>query len=433
MAAVVGLALLALIGLFGLMSLLPAPSRPDVPVALTDAPTIAPLTAAPPAVGVTSTARSSATAAEASASPSEPLAAQVDDVAITVAEWRVATLVDSLMSRLTGQALPTAEETLQRLINETLVLRAAGLDAVALPLDEAEAHIQRMQTQYGISDQQLMTGLTSSGLLRQDLMRRTARLILVERGMAVVATQHPDLDAWLAQARSGSSIVVYSESPPEQTEVGGPATTPPTATATETTAPTPTPAAVGAVPQAMAPDFELLGVDGAVHQLSQWRGQPVLLNFWATWCPPCRAELPALQAASERYAGRITIIGIAVGETAEQVAPFVAQYGLTYPLLLDLDNNVTEARYAIRGLPTTLFVAADGIVSARHIGPLTEADIDRYLAPLVTPAPTPTGAPDAGLPTAPDFTLDDADGRPVTLSAYRDRSAVVLVFYRGQT
>jgi len=166
---------------------------------------------------------------------------------------------------------------------------------------------------------------------------------------------------------------------------GTPTIGPPTATSLP--APTPTPATVGAVPQAIAPDFDLAGTDGAMHRLSRWRGRPVLLNFWATWCPPCRGELPALQAVSERYAGRIAVIGIAVGETTEQVAPFIAQYGLTYPVLLDLDGNVTQARYAIRGLPTTLFITAEGVVSARHIGPLGEADIDRYLAPLLTPAP----------------------------------------------
>ena len=121
------------------------------------------------------------------------------------------------------------------------------------------------------------------------------------------------------------------------------------------------------------------------------------------------------------------------------VAAFVQQAGLTFPILLDGDGAVGSQIYQVRGIPTSLFIAPDGVVSARHVGPLAEADIDRYLAPLLAPPlagkepEEAAAAPAAAANAAPDFTLQSAQGATVALSAYRGESNVVLVFYRGQT
>jgi peroxiredoxin len=193
-----------------------------------------------------------------------------------------------------------------------------------------------------------------------------------------------------------------------------------------------------AAPQAMAPDFGLEDLAGRTVRLSQLRGKPVLLNFWATWCPPCRAEIPALQAAHEHYGDAAVILGIDIRETAAQVLEFAPRYGLTYPILLDQDGKVSESLYGVQGVPTSLVIGADGIVSAHHVGPLTDADIDRYLAPLIDSASAnpsssaePTRASESQM--APDFTLTSSQGEVVTLTDYRDKASVVLVFYRGQT
>ena len=88
--------------------------------------------------------------------------------------------------------------------------------------------------------------------------------------------------------------------------------------------------------------------------LADFRGQPVILNFWATWCPPCRAEVPHFQDASRRYNGQAAIIGIDQGEPLSVVADFGATFGLSYPLLLDPTNRVNRD-YGIAALSTRRF------------------------------------------------------------------------------
>jgi len=220
------------------------------------------------------------------------------------------------------------------------------------------------------------------------------------------------------------------------------ATSSPTVAATPTAAATPTPttaAAVTVLPEApyagaLAPDFSLTTLDNRTIRLSDLRGRPVLLNFWATWCPHCQGENAARQAIHQRYGDQVTVLGVNVAEPADLVASSVSQCGITYPILLDPDGDVGNRLYRVQGFPATLFITSDGVVSARHVGPLTEAAIDGYLEPLL-PAPdtAPEGMPGAADGEAPDFTLDSAQGSPVTLSDYRGKSSVVLVFYRGST
>jgi len=114
----------------------------------------------------------------------------------------------------------------------------------------------------------------------------------------------------------------------------------------------------------LAPDFELSTLDGSSITLSELHGTPVVLNFWATWCGPCRREMPALQTAADRYAGRVVILGIDQGESAETIQPFVDELGLTFAIPMDVTMEV-GARYNVRGLPTTYFIDRDGVI--RHV------------------------------------------------------------------
>ncbi len=137
-----------------------------------------------------------------------------------------------------------------------------------------------------------------------------------------------------------------------------------------------------------APNFTLpnsLGEEITLHDLA---GQPVALNFWATWCAPCRVEMPAFQQASVKYNGRAAIIGVNQGEAAQNVADFAAEYRITYPLLLDTDSQISQL-YEVRGLPTTLFIDADGIVREVVIGAVTEAVLQDRLESLLAEAGGP--------------------------------------------
>lgn len=128
-----------------------------------------------------------------------------------------------------------------------------------------------------------------------------------------------------------------------------------------------------------APDFTLLDPDGQSVSLSDWRGRPVLINFWASWCGPCEVEMPDIQAAYEAHAGQdLVVLAIAVDDSAENVRRFFEKHGLTFQPLLD-DGQVSRA-YQVFGLPTSFFVSADGEVVAVHTGVLTESKIEEYLA-----------------------------------------------------
>jgi peroxiredoxin len=130
-----------------------------------------------------------------------------------------------------------------------------------------------------------------------------------------------------------------------------------------------------------APDFTLTTLTGETFTLSDLRGKPVVLNFWATWCPPCRAELPELQAAAERYQGEIVIAGVNQAEPADSVAQFADSLGLRFLVPLDRDAQVSRL-YGARSLPTTFFVDRDGVIRQIQIGPVTEATLTQLLSSI---------------------------------------------------
>ena len=115
------------------------------------------------------------------------------------------------------------------------------------------------------------------------------------------------------------------------------------------------------LPEAVeAPAFELSGPNGNIYRLEDWQGQPLIVNFWATWCPPCRAEMPSMQRAWTRIRDEgVGLIAINVGEDAETIKAFIEQVPVDFPLPMDADSSVTQS-WPLKGLPTTFVVAPDG-------------------------------------------------------------------------
>ena len=129
----------------------------------------------------------------------------------------------------------------------------------------------------------------------------------------------------------------------------------------------------------VAVDFTLEALDGSEVSLSQYRGDVVLINFWATWCPPCRAEIPDIEDAYRaRKDEGFVVLGVSVEQTYGSVAPFVELAGMTYPVLLDELSQVYNT-YRVPGLPTSLLVDEEGVIQARHVGQLSKAQLKEYL------------------------------------------------------
>ncbi|GAB4400195.1 MAG: redoxin domain-containing protein [Anaerolineales bacterium] len=127
-----------------------------------------------------------------------------------------------------------------------------------------------------------------------------------------------------------------------------------------------------------AVDFELETLTGEAIHLSDLRGKVVLLNFWATWCGPCRAEMPAIQARYAALQPDLVVLAVNDNETQSDVQAFVDELGITFPVLLDPRARVNRA-YLITALPTTFIIDAEGIIRAQHIGSLSERQLDGYL------------------------------------------------------
>ncbi len=132
-----------------------------------------------------------------------------------------------------------------------------------------------------------------------------------------------------------------------------------------------------------AHDFSLPGLDGNEVSLSELSGQPVIINFWATWCAPCRLEMPELQKTYEEHQDQdLVILAINEQEQTQDVRDFFDEMGFTFTPLLDSEGEVGRA-YGMVGLPSTFFINTSGEVAAVHRGILTGEQIDTYLTQIL--------------------------------------------------
>lgn len=142
----------------------------------------------------------------------------------------------------------------------------------------------------------------------------------------------------------------------------------------------------------LAPDFSLPTVDGKTIRLADLQGKPVLVNYWASWCAPCRAEMPALQRLAADFEEQgLVVLGVnaASQDDRANALAFVEQQGLTFPILFDTTGDV-QRQYAIQSLPTSFFIDHQGIIREVVIGgPMSEALLRIRIEQLLTSKETP--------------------------------------------
>ena len=134
----------------------------------------------------------------------------------------------------------------------------------------------------------------------------------------------------------------------------------------------------------LAPDFQLPDLDGQSISLSDFRGEPVLINFWASWCGPCRYEMPFIQEVYEEWSARgLVVLAINKGESLSTAKDFIQSGNYSFPVLLDI-NQYVALEYNVRGLPTTFFIDKEGMIQAIKVGTfLSKAEIEMRLSEII--------------------------------------------------
>lgn len=142
-------------------------------------------------------------------------------------------------------------------------------------------------------------------------------------------------------------------------------------------------AANGPRDSGLAPDFTLTGFDGQTATLSQLRGQMVIINFWASWCPPCREEAAYLEQTWRKYQNKgVVFIGVDWVDTEKEALAYIAEFDITYLNGPDLGTRIAQA-YRIQGVPETFYVDKRGQLRGVHIGPLSSPELDNRIDELL--------------------------------------------------
>lgn len=132
-----------------------------------------------------------------------------------------------------------------------------------------------------------------------------------------------------------------------------------------------------------APQLELTALNGAAVSLADYRGQVVLVNLWATWCPPCREEMPTLLAFYEKYkSDGFVLVAVDQGETADLVRPFVDEFALTFPVWLD-EANLAGKKFNTMNLPSSYVIDRNGQVKLMWIGGISKRNLEKYVPKII--------------------------------------------------
>ena len=220
-------------------------------------------------------------------------------------------------------------------------------------------------------------------LTRSTPIRRAAlALLALTLALAVVSCGQPS--AAPVPTDTPTAVPQPPTATPEPTQVPPTPTPEPTAVPVPTVTATPAPTPRVIRPRAQsefkpAPDFELATFDGGTLRLSDLEGKVVVLNFWASWCPPCRWEMPFFETMWNEYRDRdVVFVGVAMSDTVEDAKGFAEESGVTYPIGLDETAEIVRA-YEVFSLPTTFFIDKEGQIQRRLTSAANEALLKVFL------------------------------------------------------
>ncbi len=271
----------------------------------------------------------------------------------------LARLFNDLADRKDAQ-LPSPTAMLEQIISDRMQVQDARRAGITLGPQEVDAELQQVLVSAGRTPQQLEADLSRYSLTMDDLRAFTADALLVRKyietkvtaGASTTQERQQRYNEWLTNLSLTSKVDRFK------------------------------PAGSGQAPRvgAEAPDFTLQDLDGREVSLKDLRGHPVMINFWATWCPPCRQEIPVIEQMyrSTHQGDNYQILGVAIQSDLPTIRAFVQEFDMSFPVLPDGDGRITSL-YHILPIPTTFFIDRDGIIREIHVGPVDRPLMEKWL------------------------------------------------------
>lgn len=270
------------------------------------------------------------------------------------------------MSSLTqGQAVqaPSDFDILNQMIADRLKHQQARAAGVSISDTAVEGQIQQLEAQAGFTDARVNNALAQAGLDRSTLREWIRRQMSISQYVnqyllpnVPAGQEDAAVSTWSNELQTQADVQIQLGGGAQQTaKVGQP-----------------------------APDFALSTPDGETVRLADFRGQPVLVNFWATWCPPCKIEMPDLEQLYQKYRDQgFEIIAVDQKETPAAVKKYFDDMGLSFQPVIDSTGEIFNL-YRVVALPTSYFIDANGVVQFQHRGLMTAEQMENYASQLMS-------------------------------------------------
>lgn len=314
----------------------------------------------------------------------DPTAAQarVNERDVTGRDVDVMYEIQKALQMAAGRGLNEDPETvravkrdmLDQLVDSALILEAAAGAGITATEEELDTELTTLVQQQGVNLDAVRQAAAAAGVTDAEFRAWALEQLIAMRYLLTADAQAKGKETQLRRGMPAEALAGYVAQPAD------------VATALQTDADirffiTGVPEGVAAVREGMpAPDFTVLDANSQPVTLSSLKGQPVMLNFWATWCTPCKIEMPLYaDVYGQNKDQGLEILAVNVQEQLPAVQQYIAANGLPFPVILDTDGGVATI-YRVRGLPTTVFVDASGIVRKVHRGAITKLE---ELVPLL--------------------------------------------------